>query len=73
MSEDTPGYILTFRCLNCGRYEAFASVLSDIALSDEDVKTRLLEATCRACGWTSKVCGVSAIRIEHAKSNATGR
>ena len=72
MSEDTCGYILTFRCLNCGRHEAFASVLSDIVLS-EDVKTRLLEASCRACGWTGEVCGVSAVRVEHAKSKSTGR
>ncbi len=82
MSEDTPGYIrkcsvspyiLTFRCLNCGRHEAFAHVLSDSVLSDEDAKMRLLEATCRACSWKGEVCGVSAVRIERAKTKATSR
>ncbi len=73
MSEDTVGYILTFRCLNCGRQEAFAKVLSGIVLSDEDVKMRIVEASCKACGWAGEVCGVSAVRIEHAKSKATGR
>ena len=68
MSKDTRGYILTFRCLNCGRHEAFANVISDIVLSDKEVKTRILAATCRGCGWTGEVCGVSAVRIERAKS-----
>lgn len=73
MSEDTRGYILTFRCLNCGRPEACAKVSSEIVLSDEEVKTRILEATCRGCGWIGEVCGVSAIRIEPVKSKSTGR
>jgi Pyruvate/2-oxoacid:ferredoxin oxidoreductase delta subunit len=72
VSDDTRGYILTFRCLNCGRHEAFANVLSNIVLSDEQVKTQILEATCKGCGWTGEVCGVSAVRIEHAKSKSTG-
>jgi Pyruvate/2-oxoacid:ferredoxin oxidoreductase delta subunit len=64
MSADTRGYLLTFRCLNCGRHEAFASFSSEVPISEEDVKTRILEAVCRGCGWKGQVCGVSAVRID---------
>jgi ribosomal protein S27E len=70
MTEHTRGYFLTFRCLNCGKHEAMATVLSNIVLSDQEVKTRILTARCRGCGWTGEVCGVSAVRIERAKSKS---
>ena len=54
MSADTGGYALTFRCLNCGRHEALASLLSNIVLSDNEIKTRILEATCKVYGWLNR-------------------
>jgi hypothetical protein len=56
-------YSLTFRCINCGRYEAFASYRSDGVESEAQFKTRMYRVKCAACGWKDEACGLAAIRI----------
>jgi hypothetical protein len=29
----------------------------------DEIKSRIYEAHCKACGWKGKVCGVSAVQI----------
>jgi Fe-S-cluster-containing hydrogenase component 2 len=59
----TPGYILTFRCVNCGRLEACTHYACERAVSDDQIRARIYEANCEGCGWKGVVCGVSAIQI----------
>jgi transcription elongation factor Elf1 len=59
----TRGYLLKFRCLNCGRYEAFACYPSEAVMPMDQIKARIYKANCKACGWNGEVCGVSALQI----------
>ena len=56
-------YSLTFRCINCGRYEASANYSSDEVLPDDQIKAQIYRVRCTACGWKGEACGVAAIRI----------
>lgn len=70
------GYILTFRCLNCGAYEASASYPSEDDLPEQQITSRIYEAHCASCGWTGEFCGVSAAKIHRTldlKATARGR
>jgi transcription elongation factor Elf1 len=70
------GYILTFRCVNCGAYEASASFLSEDVLPEEQITSRIYEAHCASCGWTGEFCGVSAAKIHRTtdlKATAKGQ
>ena len=29
----------------------------------DEIKSRIYEANCKACGWNGKVCGISAVQI----------
>jgi transcription elongation factor Elf1 len=71
----TQGYILTFRCINCGRHEASASHPSQEVLPPEQIRDQIYQALCRACGWRSEVCGISAVEVGYfpaLKANAAG-
>lgn len=57
------GYILTFRCINCGQYEVFARHPSDGDLAEEQIRERIYEVSCRSCGWKGDACGISASSI----------
>jgi hypothetical protein len=59
----TPGYILKFRCINCGRPEASASYASEGVIPDDQIKSHIYEANCESCGWKGAVCGFSAIQV----------
>lgn len=60
-------YSLTFRCINCGRYEASANYSSDEVVPDDQIKARIYRVRCTACGWKGEACGVAAIRILRCK------
>jgi MinD superfamily P-loop ATPase len=59
----TCGYILTFRCVNCGRPEASASFACEAVMPNDQIEARIYEANCESCGWKAAVCGLSAIEI----------
>jgi hypothetical protein len=61
----TPGYILLFRCVNCGRPEASATYSSASFLPHYQIEARIYEANCAACGWKGEVCGISAVQIHY--------
>ena len=69
-------YVLTFRCVNCGRYEASAIHSSEHALGDDQLQMSIYHALCKACGWNGEVCGVSAVQTycsSESKAKAVGR
>jgi hypothetical protein len=60
-------YNLTFRCINCGRYEASANYSSDEVVPVDEIKARIYRVRCTVCGWKGEACGVAAIRILRCK------
>ena len=61
----TQGYVLTFRCINCGKFEVFARYPSEGIESEEQTGARTFQVSCNSCGWNGDACGLSAIRISH--------
>ena len=64
-------YNLTFRCINCGRYEASANFRSDGIECEEQIKARIYPVRCAGCGWKGEACGGSVTRILRYKSRET--
>ena len=60
-------YNLTFRCINCGRYEASGNYSSDEVVPVDQIKARIYRVRCAACGWKGEACGVATIRILRCK------
>jgi ribosomal protein S27E len=61
----TRGYVLTFRCINCGKHEAFANYSTDEVEPEHRIRGRIYKVSCNSCGWNGDACGLSAIRISH--------
>ena len=68
----TQGYVLTFRCVNCGEPEVFATYPSENLVTEEEVRARIYSVRCNSCGWRGDACGISAIDI-HRVGVATSR
>jgi len=72
----TQGYVLTFRCTNCGKHEVFARYPTDGIEREDQIRGRLYQVSCESCGWNGDACGLSAIRISHMtelKARAAGQ
>jgi hypothetical protein len=72
----TQGYVLTFRCINCGKYEVFAHYETERIVFEDQIRGRLYQVSCEWCGWNGDACGLSAIRISHTtelKARAAGQ
>ena len=63
--ETHRGYILIFRCINCGRPEAFALYPTEGIEPYEQIRARIYQVRCSSCGWHGEACGVSASNILH--------
>ena len=61
----TQGYILTFRCIICGKFEVFAKYPTERIEPEDRIRGRLYEVSCESCGWNGDACGLSAISISH--------
>ena len=62
----THWYILTFRCVYCGRDLTAKGSFQGEALESQ-IRARIYEAKCESCGWKGEVCGASATRISEVK------
>jgi hypothetical protein len=72
MNTRNRGHVLTFRCVNCGSNEALAFHPSEHPVPADELRTKMYEAICTACGWKTTVCGVAALKIEfHASEGKT--
>ena len=61
----THGYVLTFRCINCGKPEVFAQYPAESAEPEDQIRARIYQVACNSCRWSGDVCGQSAIRVAH--------
>jgi len=61
----TRGYVLTFRCVNCGKDEVFASYSTEHIMPEERIRDRIYQVRCNSCGWSGDVCGLSAVCVSH--------
>jgi transcription elongation factor Elf1 len=59
------GYILTFRCVNCGKHEVFAHYPCKDLVTADQIRARIYRVSCNSCGWSGDACGLSAIHISH--------
>ena len=72
----TQGYVLTFRCINCGKHEVFAQYPSEGIEPEKQIRARIYQVTCNSCGWNGDACGLSAIcvsRTGELKARAPGQ
>ena len=59
------GYILTFRCVNCGKHEVFANYPCEDMVGEDQIRARIYQVSCISCGWRGDACGLSAVHISH--------
>jgi|SRR5215831_8708062 len=55
---ETRGYVLTFRCINCGRHDVFAQYPTEHITPEDRIRERIYQVTCNSCGWSGDVCGL---------------
>ena len=61
----TQGYVLTFRCINCGKFEVFAKYPTEGIEPEDRIRGRLYQVSCESCGWNGDACGLSTVRLWH--------
>ena len=64
--------LVVFRCVNCGRNEAFAEEPSAGELREEQIRTKTYPALCRYCGWQGEARGLSAVEVRSGVERRTG-
>jgi len=60
---ETRGYVLTFRCINCGKHEVFGNYLIEHIIPEDRIRGRIYQVRCNSCGWSGDACGLSAICV----------
>jgi len=71
---ETRGYVLTFRCINCGRHDVFAQYPTEHITPEDRIRDRIYQVTCNSCGWSGDVCGLSAVCVsQEPKARAAGQ
>ena len=81
---ETRGYVLTFRCINCGKHEVFANYPTEHIIPEDRIRDRIFrpeglyiyQVRCNSCGWSGDVCGLSAVCVSHMqepKARAAGQ
>jgi hypothetical protein len=64
--------LIVFRCVSCGRNEAFAEKSSPVEPCEEEIRTNTYQAICRYCGWQGEARGISAIEMRSGVERRTG-
>ena len=55
---ETQGYVLTFRCINCGKYEVFVNYRTEHIVHEDRIRDRIYQVRCNSCGWSGHACGL---------------
>ena len=55
--------LVVFRCVHCGRNEAFAEEPSAVEPREEEIRSKTYQTICRYCGRQSEAQGISAIEM----------
>ena len=69
------GYVLTFRCINCGKHEVFANYPTEHIIPEDRIRGRIYQVRCNSCGWSGDACGLSAVCVsqtQEPKARAAG-
>ena len=64
--------LVVFRCVSCGRNEAFAEESSDVEPREDQIRTNNHHAICRHCGWQGEARGLSALEMRSGVERRTG-
>jgi len=64
--------LIVFRCVGCGKNEAFAEQSSAVEPHEEEIRTKTYQAICRYCGWQGEARGISAIEMRSGVERRTG-
>jgi hypothetical protein len=64
--------LIVFRCVSCGRNEAFAEVSSAVEVREDQIRTETYQAICRYCGWQGEARGISAIEMRSGVDRRAG-
>ena len=65
--------LIVFRCVSCGKNEAFAEESSAVEPREEEIRTKKYQAICRyCCGWQGEARGISAIEMRSGVERRTG-
>ena len=64
--------LVVFRCVSCGRNEAFAEESSDVEPREDQIRTNTYQAICRHCGWQGEARGLSAVEMRSGVERRTG-
>jgi len=65
-------HVVVFRCVHCGKNEAFAEESSPVEPRGEQIRTKTYQAICRYCGWQGEARGISAIEMRSGVERRTG-
>lgn len=64
--------LVVFRCIHCGKNEAFAEDCFEGKPSEEQIRRKVYQAICRYCGWEGEVGGLSAVEMRSGVERRTG-
>jgi hypothetical protein len=64
--------LVVFRCVNCGRNEAFAEDAVEGQPREDQIRLKIYQAICRYCGWEGEVRGLSAVEMRSGVERRTG-
>ena len=72
MDEMTYWCLLLFRCVNCGKNEAFAEDYFGGEPHEDQIRSKTYQATCRYCGWQGEVRGLPTVEMRSGVERRTG-
>jgi hypothetical protein len=55
--------LVVFRCVHCGKNEAFAEEPFAVEPREEQIRNKTYQTICRYCGGQSEALGISAIEM----------
>ena len=64
--------LVVFRCVNCGKNEAFAEDSFEGEPREDQIRPKIYQAICRYCGWEGEVRGLSAVEMRCGVERRTG-
>jgi hypothetical protein len=64
--------LVVFRCVNCGKNEAFAEDSVEGQPREDQIRPKIYQAICRYCGWEGEVRGLSAVDMRSGVERRTG-
>ena len=64
--------LVVFRCVSCGRNQAFAEESSQVQPTEDQIRAKTYQALCRHRGWQGEASGLSALGMRSGVERRTG-